>query len=599
MTRRMTRSLTAAGLLIGIGALFLYRNLGGEMHVLTVIWYILILLLIFMGLQRIYRYVRTLGETDPETRVTRPSLAFALLWLAIGVLLLLSTLDIIQDPLTIFGQWWPALLILMGVAKLADALILPGQGRLRGVEVVGVIFLILMGITVDQLAQLQIGNIPVFIQAKRMFQDSYNFTRDESVDLTSVTALVFSHQNGRIQVNPAEGEVLQVTLQEEIFADSEADARRVEKQIQLNSRLEAGVMNISLTHPADETQAVAVRIRLAIPADIPVQIKNFHGDVSCDGLANPLEVSTTTGDITVKSHAGMVGATNSNGNIHLRDVQGDCEISGRNAEIIVRNLQGTLKIDQRRGSAIVEELKGNSLYKISHGELRATGVEGQMEIDAPQTPVRLRDVVGNATVSSTYETIEVIRLNGDLAVTARSSGIDLEDIAGMVSGTAERGRLTAENLRQGIRMNLTRCRCNLQDITGPIEITNSGKDVIFRNIRGAVVAKNDRGSLTFRGITVPDLTRLHAVTEGGDVAIYLNEFPENRKLFLAVESGFFSSEFPMDELTQDTLEGGMIWRNFAGGHDAADWSVQVKHGKILLKKISEKSTEKGSERNDE
>jgi DUF4097 and DUF4098 domain-containing protein YvlB len=598
MNRRTTRSLTAAGFLIGIGALFLYRNLGGEMHILTLLWYLLIFLLVFFGLRRVYLYVRTLGETDPEKRVTRPSLAFAILWLAAGVLLLLGTMDVVADPLSLFGQWWPALLILMGVAKLADALIVPGQGRLRGVEVVGVIFLILIGITVDQLAQLQVGNLPVFIQAKKLFQDSYHFTRDETLALSDVTALSFSHQNGRVEVNAGDTEELQVTLYEEIFADSEEDARQVEKQIQLRSEIEAGVMTVRVTNPAEEIQAAAVRIRLVMPRTIPLKIKNYHGDVTCNGLTNPLEVTTTTGDITVKSHVGPITASGSNGDLHLRDVEGDADISGRNAEITVRNMQGTLKVDQRRGVSIVEELKGPGRFKISHGGLRATGVEGNLEVEAPQSSVRLRDVTGNATVNSTYETIQVIRLNGELNLTARSSIIELEDVAGKVGGTAEKGRMSAENLRQGIQMTLNRCRCTLQDVTGPVDVSNSGKDILFRNVRGAVTAKNDRGAITFRGVNPAELTRLGASTEGGDIALYLNEFPENRKLFLRVESGFFSSEFPPEKLAQDSVEDGMIWRNFSGGEDAAEWNFKVKHGKILLKKISGKTREKEADRDE-
>ena len=67
-------------------------------------------------------------------------------------MLLLWTLGAIPRLFHFFGNWWPLLLILLGLGKLVDAMVWGRPPKVRGGEIVFILFLILIGFTLAQFA---------------------------------------------------------------------------------------------------------------------------------------------------------------------------------------------------------------------------------------------------------------------------------------------------------------------------------------------------------------------------------------------------------------------------------------------------------------
>jgi len=455
-----------------------------------------------------------------------------------------------------------------------------------------VIFLILIGLTVQQLSELQFGNFPVFIHAKKLFQDSYHFTKEENILLEDAQAFHFSHQNGRIELIQSENEEILVRLDKEIFARSEEKARDIEKAVTIVSSVAEGTLKLKLSEYQDKTDSVAVRVRLAVPRGVMLKVTNYNDDISCQGLVNPVNLSTTNGDITIRTHEGALDLSGTNIDMSLSDVTGDAKINGKDLDVTVRKLVGSLNLENRRGRVTLEEISGNPNYAINHGSLSGNNIHGNLEINGPHTTIRLKTVFGTVMVDNSYEVLSVKEMEGDLTLTAKSSKIDLQDIAGAVSGKAVKGKFKARNIKKSVTLELERCSCNLDMILGPVKISNTGKDIYLEDVEGAIDVSNENGSIIFKNVPEDPAVKVKAITERGDIYINLVKFPQQRKIFLSAVKGFFTSEFPKGALKQETIDNGLAWRNFSGALEQADLVCRVTHGKISLKKEKESSKTK-------
>src|SRR5207249_825399 len=92
------------------------------------------------------------------SRKRRPSLMGGLLWTGLGLVFLLRNFGIGPDFWVIAGRYWPMLLILLGLSKVADYYREKEGISLRGGEIVGVIFLLLIGSVVTRFSNSRVFN---------------------------------------------------------------------------------------------------------------------------------------------------------------------------------------------------------------------------------------------------------------------------------------------------------------------------------------------------------------------------------------------------------------------------------------------------------
>jgi len=86
----------------------------------------------------------------------RPSLLGGLLWTGMGLVFLLRNFGIAPDFWFFAGRYWPILLILIGLGKVIDYYRQKQGVSLRAGEVIGILFLLLIGSLVTKISNSRV-----------------------------------------------------------------------------------------------------------------------------------------------------------------------------------------------------------------------------------------------------------------------------------------------------------------------------------------------------------------------------------------------------------------------------------------------------------
>lgn len=212
----------------------------------------------------------------------------------------------------------------------------------------------------------------------------HQVTQREDIELTAdikTLRLAVQTKNGNINLLPAEGNRVGVTINSRVHAANEEEAQQlVERHVHLEQSRDGDALVISLTVDAELRGVVSGEFTL--PADLPlaVELHSRNGRVSLDGL----------------QASGTVDSRN--GSLRLHDVQAkDMIVSTRNGSITFEGGSAErLELDSRNGSirldADVAELKAGTtngavrckLRQARSGKIALATRNGSVRLELPQ-----------------------------------------------------------------------------------------------------------------------------------------------------------------------------------------------------------------------
>ena len=160
----MAENKSLAPLIIGLvllilGVVFLAANLQKidlesffDLYGISVWKFAITALILLVGLSKLYRHFFW-EEAELLKRPGRSSLLGGIFWTSLGVISLLDLLGYLHG-LAFFGRYWPLILILFGLGKIVDFYRLQGRLRFRPGEIVGLIFIIFLGLASAKAAEV-------------------------------------------------------------------------------------------------------------------------------------------------------------------------------------------------------------------------------------------------------------------------------------------------------------------------------------------------------------------------------------------------------------------------------------------------------------
>ena|SRR5688572_9230563 len=155
----------------------------------------------------------------------RPSLMGGLIWTGLGILFLLKAFSIGPNFWSMAVRYWPILLILLGLGKIIDYYRQKEGVSLRVGEVVGVIFLILLGAFFTRLSNSRfpemVGRFPIHIGGVDVggigeWQgQSFTFNQEASYPITPAMTLRVENSYGGVVVSPGSDREIRVRLRKD------------------------------------------------------------------------------------------------------------------------------------------------------------------------------------------------------------------------------------------------------------------------------------------------------------------------------------------------------------------------------------------------
>ena len=356
----------------------------------------------------------------------RPRRSFAgpVILIVLGVLFLLGNLGYIRWGQLgyLFARYWPLLIILWGLIKLAEYYDAQRHGyRPRAFGFGGImllIFLVVLGIGARTAVrygpaigdEIQIDDGPGF---NFTFGTPYNYTDQLQQTFPANGSLRVVSDRGDVRLTAWDQNTIKVEVQKKVYADSQGEADRVNAATKPTIAVSGDQVTVNANTAGAGNHRVEADLQIYLPRKAAAEISTTHGNV---------DVHDRTGDLRI---------SNSHGNVELGGVQGNTTVNMRSGALRADNLQGNLSLDGRLGDVTVENVQGSvRLTGDYFGTTRLAKITNSVHFLSSRTDLEMAKLDGDLVLDS--GDLRVTSLAGPTRVNTRSKDIRLSDFTGSV-----------------------------------------------------------------------------------------------------------------------------------------------------------------------
>lgn len=412
-----------------------------------------------------------------------------------------------------FGRYWPLLLILWGLIRLGEYYWARSKGyatpRMGAGGIFLLILLIMVGTSTNRLSGVNWGQIDSDLSNDPdvgdffggMFGNRYDFTDNFAQPVSGSEQIKIVGNRGDIKITPSQDGQAHAVIQKTLRTDSEDSANKLNESTKAKFEQQGSILLLDLSSGSFDRGRFNVDLEL--PPGAPVSVSTHTGDIAITERAGAVEASTDHGNISVENikgdatvhvRRGDVTAKNVSGNLsvdgmvndsHLSDIGGTVTMTGTYfGELQMARLAKPFRFNTSRTDLQFARLDGN--FNMEPDELRANAVTGPFRLDSRSKGVHLQDVSGDIHIDNRNATVE-LRPKGPLG------NIDVSNIHGEIDLTvpANAGfQLDATSLGGDIHTDFN------------VNVDNSRRDVTARGTVGKggpeVRLKADRGTIQVR-----------------------------------------------------------------------------------------------------
>lgn len=443
----------------------------------------------------------------------RPRSIFGpLVLITLGVLFLLRTTGAIPgDKLHYwFAHYWPLLLILWGIAKLAEHLWARYKGeptpRLGAGGIIFLIFFIMFASGFTATANWDWSRAWGdwnFDGDWDPFNNHYDFTDNFTQPLAGATQVKVLCSRGDISVSPSEDNQAHIVVHKTVRSNSQESANRLNDSTHPQFTQQGDTWLLDLT--GGDYDRVQFNLDLQLPRKMPVALATNRGNLTVTERDGNAELTTRSGDASVDQLKGNATIHLRGGSVTAKNVTGNVQIEGVLRDGSISDISGTLDFDVRYFTGDVQlarlaqpfhfksltvDLQSAKLdgeMNMRRGDLRASSLSGPIKLSTHSNEVRLEDVSGEVNIENRNGVVELRAKAplGTIDVNNVNAGIELE------LPQSTNFRLDAES-RDG----------NIDVSDFPLSVDNSRRDATARGAVGKggpdIRLRTSRGTIQIR-----------------------------------------------------------------------------------------------------
>ncbi|HEY6307853.1 MAG TPA: DUF4097 family beta strand repeat-containing protein [Candidatus Angelobacter sp.] len=450
----------------------------------------------------------------PAYRPERPRSIFGpIMLVAIGITLLLCTTGVLswRSFWLGFARYWPAVLILWGVAKLAEYMWAKQRGyrppRLGAGSIVFLVFFILFGTVVTKASGVNWSGIRDGIVDDTGWDGfdwmgaGYDFNYDSAQSLQGATQIKVLVDRGDISVTPSADDQAHLVVHKTLRGDSQSDADRLDTSTQAKFQQQGTLWLMDLT--GGDYQRGRFNLDLQLPRTAA------------------LSVMTRVGNITVSGRKGSLEASSDHGDVNADQVTGDLSVRLKHGDVTAKNVTGNVTVDGTVSDSNISDVGGTvTLTGTYWGDMQLARIAKQVHFISSRTDLQFAKLDGEFNMQP--DELRANAIAGPFKLSTRSKSVNLEDVSGDVhidnqNGSVEMrpkapvGNIDVTNVRGEIDLTMPAnagFQLDAQSIAGEIQsdfnvsVDNSGNNATARGTVGkggaAVRLKADHGTIQLR-----------------------------------------------------------------------------------------------------
>lgn len=326
---------------------------------------------------------------------------------------------------TLFGHWWPLLLIMWGLIKLYERTI---GNRAEGTPSAWVtgreIALVLCIFAL-------VGVVVVWDIVKGEFHDKMPDFGDEhefslNVAPKSVPAdarIVVRVPRGDITVRPSDDPEISVSAKKSVRSWSEKDAEHIagDGSVEIAQNGDAWEVRPA---GADLDSRVAVNMEVSVPSKSAVTVRNDKGEIQVSDLGKDVTIAAGNGDIEVRDIKGDVSIDAKHGDIKVSDTKGNVKISGTGGEVEVVDASGGLTLNgEFLGPIRADRVLKGVRFVSKRTDLTLTQLTGHLETGSGN--LEITDAPGNLVLKTNSYDVSIENAGGKVKVENRNGSVDV------------------------------------------------------------------------------------------------------------------------------------------------------------------------------
>ncbi|HEX5434064.1 MAG TPA: DUF4097 family beta strand repeat-containing protein [Candidatus Angelobacter sp.] len=368
-------------------------------------------------------------STPVQTRYYGPrrhrSLFGPIVLIAIGVLFLLRNFGIISSSAVWFwfSDYWPLLLILLGVIRLAEYMWARQSGgptpRLGALAVLFLVVFIIFGLTTTRLTRVDWQGVRNNLGIDDsdagdfwggMFGTRYDFSDNFSQPVAASQLRILANR-GDITITASTDKQVHAIIQKALRSDSQQ---------------RANTLNSSTNPKLVEQGSVAILDLTG--ADYQ------HGEFDLDLQVPPalaLSVTTHHGDITVSQRDGNVELASDHGDVNFDQINGDAAIHLRHGSVTGKSITGNVTLDGTVSDANISDVRGAVTMTGTYwGDLQLARIGKRVHFTTSRTDLEFGGLEGSFDMQP--DDLRANTIAGPFRLDTRSKSVHLEDVSGQV-----------------------------------------------------------------------------------------------------------------------------------------------------------------------
>jgi len=350
------------------------------------------------------------------------SITGPIILISIGLIFLLNNLgrDIAIWPF--LADYWPVILIVMGVVGLVEVLFYASRGAavpprpLSGGGWFWLAVLIAFVAWGGNRGGIHIGSFNS--GGVNILGSDFEYDVNASAPSQGVTRLVVDNVKGNLSVKGGQAGDIKVTGHKNVRAFNRGDADRGDQQSQIRVERQGNIILIRAEEPRSSRMlSVSADLDIVIPAGVDVEARGRSGDLTVEDIGGSVEVLNGKGEVRLNRISKDVKVDSTRGGlIRAAEVKGNVELQGRGGDVQIENIAGQVTVNgEFSGTLEFRSLAKPLHFTSQRSDFRVEAVPGNVVLDLGD--LKLNNVVGPVRFQTATRDVEAVDVTNGLELT--------------------------------------------------------------------------------------------------------------------------------------------------------------------------------------
>jgi DUF4097 and DUF4098 domain-containing protein YvlB len=389
-----------------------------------------------------------------------------------------------------FSRYWPALLILWGVTRLLEHLWAREKGypapRIGAGGVVFLVFFIMLGVAASASRDVDWHGLGVefnLVDFFDIFDSHYEFSDEvvQAIEPDKQVKITLGHGDLNVTLSPDDR--AHVAVHKVLRSGSENEAKQMNEATHPKFEKQGDVWVLDLSSGNFERGQFNLDVQL--PKTIPVSLMTGHGDIHVSVRGANVDLQSSHGDLTAEDIQGDARLQLRHGDATVKNVTGNVTVDGVVSDTRISNVSGTLALTGTyTGDTQLSHIAKQVSFRSTRTDLQIAGLEGDLNMEPDS--LRAHSVAGPFRLVTSSKDVRVEDLKGDVHVEDRHALVELhmKSPFGSVDVGNSRGQITIgmpDNA--GFQVDAESTNGNIQSDFN-LDVNNNRRDVTARGTVG-------------------------------------------------------------------------------------------------------------------